>query len=375
VPPTCDDRVDGLSPSLRADYGLELLEAVDQGFCTIEVLLDDDGRPSDYRFLHVNAAFEAQTGLRDAVGKRMRELAPTHEEHWFQTYGQVALTGVAARFEHEAAALGRWFDVYAFRVGEAQARHVALLFSDITMRRRAELDLLQARRQAEAANRAKDDFLAMLSHELRNPLAPIVTALQLLRLRGTVSREHLVIERQVNLLRRLVDDLLDVSRIASGKLELRRRPIELREVVLAAMELSGPLLEQRQHLVEVDVPRQDATIDVDPDRMAQVVSNLLTNAAKYSAAASRIQVRGWRDGGTVNVCVIDEGSGIATDMLQAVFEPFVQQPTPVAGGQGGLGLGLAIVRSIVEAHGGTVRAESRPNEGSTFIVALPAVDH
>jgi signal transduction histidine kinase len=182
VPPLYDDHVEGLSSALRADYCRELLEAVDQGFCTIEVLLDDDGRPADYRFLHVNAAFEAQTGLRDAVGKRMRELAPTHEEHWFQIYGHVALTGVAARFEQQAAALGRWFDVYAFRVGEAQARHVALLFSDITTRRRAELDLQEARRQAESANRAKDDFLAMLSHELRNPLAQIVTALQLLRL-------------------------------------------------------------------------------------------------------------------------------------------------------------------------------------------------
>jgi signal transduction histidine kinase len=202
-----------------------------------------------------------------------------------------------------------------------------------------------------------------------------VTSLQLLRLRGTTGREHDVIERQVTLLRRLVDDLLDVSRIASGKLELRTRPVELREVVLAAMELAGPLLEVRQHLVEMDVPRQDATVDVDPERMGQVVSNLLTNAAKYSAAGSRIQVRGGREGGKVTVRVIDEGMGIAPDMLDSVFEPFVQQTKALNREHGGgLGLGLAIVRNIVAAHGGTVRVESRVGEGSTFVVELPAVD-
>src|SRR5215204_6249367 len=134
----------------------ELFEVLDQAFCTIEVLFDANGRAVDYRFIDVNPAFEDQTGLAGAVGRRMRELAPSHEEHWFRIYGDVALTGVPVRFEQEAAALGRWFDVFAFRVGEPQQRRVAILFRDISARRRAELEAEESRYEAEAANRAKD---------------------------------------------------------------------------------------------------------------------------------------------------------------------------------------------------------------------------
>jgi len=146
------------------DHCRQLFDALDQGFCTIEVLFEPDGTPVDYRFLEVNGAFEQQTGLEGAVGRRMRELAPTHEEQWFQTYGQVAVTGAAVRFEHQAAALQRWFDVYAFRIGDPTLHRVAVLFRDITQRRRAEEAAEVARQEAEVANRAKDEFLSMLGH-------------------------------------------------------------------------------------------------------------------------------------------------------------------------------------------------------------------
>jgi signal transduction histidine kinase len=357
------------------EYCRELFNALDHGFCTIEVLFDADGGAIDYRFLEVNPAFEQQTGLHDAVGRRMRALAPAHEEHWFRIYGEVASTGAAVRFEHEAAALGRWYDVYAFRVGAPALHHVAIFFSDITARKRAELALDAARREAEKASRAKDEFLAMLGHELRSPLAPMLTALQLMRLRGRHSREQEVLERQVNHLVRMVGDLLDVSRITRGKLELKREPLELREVVLSAMELAGPLLEQRQDLVDVQVPERGAAMHADRGRMAQVVANLLTNAAKYSETGSRIVVRGGRRGDVVRISVTDDGIGLAPDMLDAVFEPFVQQPQSLERAAGGLGLGLAIVRNIVTAHGGTVRAESGGiGRGAEFIIELPAID-
>ena len=357
------------------EYCRELFLAFDQGFCAIEVLFDESGRAVDYRFLEVNAAFERQTGLHAATGRRMRELAPAHEEHWFRIYGDVAVTGAAVRFEQEAAALNRWYDVYAFRVGDPLLRHVAVLFNDISARKRAELELEAARREAERASHAKDEFLAMLGHELRSPLAPMLTALQLMRLRGQHSREQDVLERQVEHLSRMVEDLLDVSRISRGQIELKREPVEIREVVLMAMELAGPRLEQRRNLVDVQVPESGAGIDADRGRMAQVVANLLTNAAKYSDAGSRILIRGERDAEVVRITVRDEGMGIAPDMLDRVFEPFVQQPQSLDRAAGGLGLGLAIVRNVVAAHGGTVRAESAGlGRGAAFVIELSAVD-
>ena len=215
----------------------------------------------------------------------------------------------------------------------------------------------------------------MLGHELRSPLAPMLTALQLMRLRGQHSREQDVLERQVEHLGRMVEDLLDVSRISRGQIELKREPVEIREVVLMAMELAGPRLEQRRNLVDIQVPESGAGIDADRGRMAQVVANLLTNAAKYSDAGSRILIRGERDAEVVRITVRDEGMGIAPDMLDRVFEPFVQQSQSLDRAAGGLGLGLAIVRNVVAAHGGTVRAESAGiGRGAAFIIELSAVD-
>jgi signal transduction histidine kinase len=263
-----------------------------------------------------------------------------------------------------------------------------VLFQDITERKRAEQELLAgrqalrrsenehavARRAAEEANRAKDRFLAMVGHELRNPLAAMLTALQLMRLRRGESPEQAVIERQLKHLSRMADDLLDASRISRGLVELRREPIEVCDVAVRAMELAGLLLEQQQDYVHIDVPTAGVVVDVDRDRMAQVVANLLTNAAKYSHRGSRIDVRARRIDDVVRLEVQDEGFGVSTDMLEAIFEPFTQQPESTEHAQGGLGLGLAIVRRLVEAHGGAVHAESPGvGRGSRFIVELPAL--
>ena len=231
-----------------------------------------------------------------------------------------------------------------------------------------------ARAEADRASRAKDEFLAMLGHELRNPLAPIQTALHLMRLRGDASaeRERTVIQRQVDHLTRLVDDLLDVSRIARGKVELKRERVEMASVVAKAIETVSPLLEQRRHVLNVDVPRTGLTTDGDPVRLAQVVSNLLTNAAKYTESGGRISIGVRRDGDDVVLRVRDSGVGIPADLLPRLFDLFVQGTQSLDRSQGGLGIGLTIVRSLVSLHGGSVAAYSDGlGRGSEFEVRLP----
>jgi PAS domain S-box-containing protein len=237
---------------------------------------------------------------------------------------------------------------------------------------RAEMSRL--RQAAESANQAKDEFLAMLGHELRNPLSPILTALQLMKLRGEAGteRERTVIERQVMHLSRLVEDLLDVARIARGGVELKTETVETAEVVAKAIELASPLIEQRRQRLTVSVPRSGLQVDGDPMRLTQVVSNLLTNAAKYTPPEGTISIRATAIDGEIVLVVRDSGVGIAPDVLPRVFDLFVQEREVLDRSQGGLGIGLTIVRSLVERHGGSVSVRSEgANRGSEFTVRLP----
>jgi signal transduction histidine kinase len=237
------------------------------------------------------------------------------------------------------------------------------------------LKLSRARREAEAANRTKDQFLAILGHELRNPLAPIMTALQLMNLRGDASglKERAVIDRQVRHLVRLVDDLLDVSRIARGKIELRQQRIDLTDIVAAAIEETSPLLEQRHHRLHAAVPR-GLLLTGDTTRLTQVVANVLSNAAKYTEPHGDIRIDGRQDGGHVELRVKDSGIGISAEMLPRVFEMFAQERQALDRSDGGLGLGLTIVRNLVALHLGTVSVRSDGvGKGSEFVIRLPAI--
>lgn len=218
--------------------------------------------------------------------------------------------------------------------------------------------------------------MAMLGHELRNPLSPIMTALHLMKLQGPEGSERArtVIERQVNHLIRLVDDLLDVSRIARGKVQLKKEVLEIAEVVARGIEMMSPLLEQRGHTLTVDVPRHGLLVSADPMRLGQVIANLLSNAAKYTAPAGRIGVRAENIDDQVVLSVSDTGIGIAPDVLPHVFDLFVQERQAIDRSQGGLGLGLTIVRNLIEGHGGSVSARSDgPGQGSEFVISLPCV--
>jgi len=264
-----------------------------------------------------------------------------------------------------------------FRTVHGEIDGVFVIASDVTEQVLARNQINELRETAEAANRAKDEFLAMLGHELRNPLSPILTALQLMKLRGgeNSERERTVIERQVNHLTRLVDDLLDVSRIARGKIELKEEIVETAEAVAKAIELASPLLEQRTHTLSVQVPKRGLPVLGDPVRLSQVISNLLTNAAKYTPPGGHIMVRASQEQAEVVLRVRDTGVGIAPEVLSRIFDPFVQERQTIDRAQGGLGLGLTIVRNLIERHRGSVSVHSDgPGRGSEFVVRLPKAE-
>jgi signal transduction histidine kinase len=227
--------------------------------------------------------------------------------------------------------------------------------------------------RADAAHRAKHEFLAMLGHELRNPLSPILTAVQLMGIRaeGALPKERRIIERQVNHMVRLVDDLLDVSRVARGKVELKLTPVEIAHVVTDAIEMASPLLEERSHRLVTSVPASGLLVDADADRLAQALGNLLTNAAKYTPPGGVVTVTACRNDRFVEIRVRDDGVGIAPELLPHVFDLFVQGRQGFDRPHGGLGLGLSIAKNLIEMHGGSLRGESEgTGRGSLFTIEL-----
>jgi signal transduction histidine kinase/CheY-like chemotaxis protein len=231
-----------------------------------------------------------------------------------------------------------------------------------------------ARSEAEDANRTKDQFLAVLGHELRNPLAPALTALELMKARNPdeFKREREVLERQVAHMARLVNDLLDVSRLARGKVQLQRQRFELREAADRAVDMARPVLLQNGHMLTVSIPDAGLPLDADLDRIVQVLANLLTNAARYTPAGGRVTLTASASDGRAAIVCEDSGPGVPPELLPDLFKPFAQGPRALDRREGGLGLGLALARIFTELHGGTIEVENRsPESGARFLVTLP----
>jgi PAS domain S-box-containing protein len=480
-----------------------LFDSIDEGFCLVQVLFDEADRPKDYRFIEINPAFAKQSGLRDALGKTALELVPDIEQRWIDLYGKVALTGESVRFVDHSPAMGRWFDAYAFRVGEPHERTIALLFNDVTRRQETETalaklvseterqrrlydtiisstpdlvyvfdldyrftfvnkallqmwgrtledaigktllevgyepwhaqmqereidqvvatrqpirgetpfhhaelgqrtydyifvpvlnhagevecivgttrDITERKRAEDAlqqADRRKDEFLATLAHELRNPLAAIRMAVKVLdRARGEPARLDAmasIIERQSAQLVRLIDDLLDVSRITRGMVELRRSDVDVATALEHAVETARQACVDKDLRLTVALPPQPITIQADPVRFAQIIGNLLNNAVKFTDHGGQVQISLAQDGDQAVVAVEDTGVGIRPEDLPRIFEMFVQLGDPHSRAGGGLGIGLALASSLVRLHGGTITARSAgSDQGSVFIVKVP----
>jgi PAS domain S-box-containing protein len=354
------------------------------------VATDAEGRVT---FMNPAASRLAGVNPEEAEGRPFGEILPLLDEATHQPAGLdgegatchalLPGPGVERRIEAVAKPLAN---------GSASKAGTLVVLHDVTEHERTEQALRESeerrrgleeelrRRTAELASedRRKDQFLAMLAHELRNPLAPIRNAVELMRQVETFdpsfqpSRE--MVERQVKHLARLVDDLLDVSRITRGSIRLRKEKVDLGTVVQSAVEAVRPLVASRSHELEVELPSEPLHLDADPARLEQIVSNLLDNAARYTMPGGRIWVKAGREGDEAVVRVRDSGIGVPPDVLERVFEPFVQTAgDSLARTEGGLGVGLTLVRSLVEMHGGQVEAHSPGlGQGSEFVVRLPA---
>jgi PAS domain S-box-containing protein len=351
-------------------------------------LLAQHGHPEEAAQQYRSIPLEARTPLSDVVRMRTPAFYESFDacaEHYPELRDAIGAGNLQASAALPLVVHGELLGVLGVRFAdrrpfEPSERTLLLTIGDVCAQAIDRARLFSAEREAraaaEAASRAKDEFLAMLGHELRNPLAPISTAIQLMKLKAEdrSQREREVIERQVSHLNTLVDDLLDVSRVARGLISLSRARIEVPEILSKAIEMVSPLLEQRRQQLVVTAPKSGLLIDGDASRMTQIVSNLLTNAAKYTPPGGHVWLNAGLEGGDAVIRVRDDGEGMGPDLLPHVFDLFVQGPRTIARSEGGLGLGLALVKNLVGLHGGTVTATSEGvGRGSEFVVRIPAL--
>jgi PAS domain S-box-containing protein len=347
------------------------------------VSIDEAGRIASF-----NRAAERLFGYAasEVIGRNVNLLMPEpyHSEHdgYLRNYAE---TGRAQIIGIGREVVGRRKDgsvfpmdlaVSEFRMGEQ--KHFTGIIRDITERKRFEAELRSRIDELAEVNRRKSEFLAMLAHELRNPLAPIRNSITLLQLKGPPDPElaaaRSVIERQVGQMSRLLDDLLDVNRLGRHRLELSRERVTLAAVVERAVETARPAVAHGQHQLEVELPAREIVLEADPIRLAQVFANLLTNASKYTDPGGRIALKSVREGSDVVVSVEDNGIGIEPEVLPRLFQMFAQVPMALERAQGGVGIGLWLAKGLVELHGGSLSARSDGlGKGSVFTVRLPVV--
>jgi PAS domain S-box-containing protein len=370
----------------RAEEGIRRLAAVaEQSSDFIGIFTPDAGG------IYLNPAGRRLSGLgadTDIAAWRMQDFFPREERGFVRDHVMAALTGEQAQWEGElrlARPDGRepvpvYFKGFAVRDAGGHNIGLATITRDITEQKRAEDELRRVAADLSEADHRKSEFLATLAHELRNPLAPIRTGLDLLRMAphiagkdaATSERLHGMMDRQLGHLIHLVDDLLDIARITRGKIELKKEPVLLRTIVATAVETSTALIGAHGHQLTVELPDEPLELEADVTRMVQVLSNLLNNAAKYTPAGGRVKLSAWREDGQAVIAVADSGIGIPPDAIGSVFEMFTQVRGSLDRAQGGLGIGLSLVRRLVELHGGRVSAFSGGRgQGSIFTVRLP----
>jgi signal transduction histidine kinase len=340
-----------------------LFDSIDEGFCIVEMIFDAEGKPADYRFLEINASFERQTGLHNAKGKLMRSLAPNHEAVWFETYGKVAVTGAAVRFMNEAKALNRYYDVFAFPVGEEKIRKVGIIFNDISQRRNLEKQLQDQERLAAIGATA-----GMVGHDIRNPLQAIISDVYLAKTdlssmpddeaKKNVQESLEEIEKNISYINKIVADLQDFARPLTPKIQ----EVDLEQTVhLVLANLSIPRNITVKHSVSRDFPK----IKIDQSYIQRILTNLSSNAIQAMTKGGKLTINAANKSGKVIITVEDTGDGIPVEIRDRLFTPLVTTKSK------GQGFGLAVVKRFTEALDGTVTFESEVGKGTRFTIEFP----
>jgi PAS domain S-box-containing protein len=348
------------------------LEAVLAGINDHLVCYDRQWR---YTYVNDKAAEILGKPKEELLGRSIWDLFPAAVgNQYYQELHTALAEQRVIRSEHYYPPFDSWFENHIYPTPDG----VTVFASDVTWRKDLQRELQEHAQRLSESDRRKDEFLATLAHELRNPMAPLRNGLQLIRLAGSnpamLEQARAMMERQVQQMVRLVDDLLDVSRINRNSLELRKEWVELASVIHAAVETSRPIIEEAEHVLEVSLPPEPLLLDADPVRVAQALANLLNNAAKYTERGGRIWLTVERERRHVVVRVRDSGIGIPVDQLPYIFDMFVQVDRSLERSRGGLGIGLTLVKRLIELHDGTVEARSAgPGTGSEFVVRLPLV--
>lgn len=354
-----------------------LFNSIDEGFCIIEMIFDEQKNPIDYRFLLINASFERQTGLMNAVGKRMREFAPNHEEHWFKIYGKIALTGESVRFENRAEQLHRWYDVYAFRFGEPQNFQVAILFNDITERKHSEetikllnKELADKVRQLESANTELEQFAYVASHDLQEPLRTISNFVGLLEQKYSRETDKATgqylrfILNAVYKMQNLIKDLLEFSRIGRNVVfeEVNCNTV-LKEVIA---DMNASIQENKAKITSSPLP----VLKGNHIKLKQLFQNLLSNAIKFRKkdVNPEIEIAVEKKDNEYLFSIKDNGIGIDEQFKHKLFIMFQRLHT--VDEYPGTGIGLATCKKIVELHNGKIWEESKLEEGTTFYFTI-----
>jgi signal transduction histidine kinase len=387
-----------------------IFQSMDEGFCTIKMIFDEEGKPVDYMYLDTNRAFEAQTGMINVRGKTVKSLLPQHEQHWLDRYGKVATTGESQRFENQAKDLARWFSVYAFRVGAPQEHIVAVVFNDVTRQKESEAkidettgklaaayeelaeinkdlekrviertrELELARNMAIKTNELKSQFVASISHEIRTPMAGILGLSELLQdeTEGDNKITATNILRSAQKLMNLVNDLLDMSKLEANRIDLIAEPFQLDQIVREVIDAAAILVKNKNVKLSCEVaPALKRRIIGDPDRLRQILQNLVQNAIKFTengeVAVSALTQK--NDGKTlfVNFVIKDTGCGISSEDQKKLFNMFVQVDGSNKRKYGGTGLGLFLSKQLAELMGGSIGVTSEPNRGSVFWLTIP----